>query len=98
MNDSTFYAQLNKIRKSRFKKELIVDHNLEKSSEAWIIKTKGKLWHDRSFRHGEVMAFTNDPIDAWMNSKGHKKTILRRKYRYVGFAKVGDYGYIARFR
>lgn len=97
MNDSTFYAQLNKIRKSRFKKELIVDPALEKSGHAWLIKIKDNLRHDYSNYYGEVITFTNDPVDAWMNSKPHKKTILRGKYRYVGFARVGN-TYIARFR
>lgn len=30
-------------------------------------------------------------FDAWMNSPGHRRTILTPRYRYMGFARSGQY-------
>jgi uncharacterized protein YkwD len=85
-DSETFYSDLNSARSKRLIKTLTVDSELEKESEAWLIKTNGKLWHDHSINKGEVLARSWRPFTAWMKSKGHKKTMLRRKYRYVGYA------------
>jgi len=83
-----FYTRLNKMRRNRLLPELTIDPKLEASSAAWIKKTKGKLMHDYSNNYGEVLGRCVDSIDCWMESKPHKKTMLRRKYRFVGYAIV----------
>lgn len=48
--------------------------------------------------YGEVLAKnTDDVLQAWLDSKPHRKTLLKRRYRYIGMAKK-DECYCARLR
>lgn len=94
-----FYAQLNDERGNR--RQLTVDSSLCKSAKAWVLKIKSsKLSHDYSGNFGEVLAKgTMSPFYSWMNSAGHKKTILNKEYRFVGYYYDKESGIAcARFR
>jgi uncharacterized protein YkwD len=52
--------------------------------------------HDRSAGK-EVIAYNGDPIDFWMNSPSHKRLILHKRIKKVGYAQYEGYS-VARFK
>lgn len=92
-----FYSDLNQIRKKRGLRSLSVDSSLVKSCERLLIRNKGMLVHSVT-TYGEVLAKnTDDVLQAWLDSKPHRKTLLKKRYRYIGMAKK-DECYCARLR
>ena len=82
----TFYSELNKLRGHHH--QLIPDTTIAKSAEAWIKLIGTSLHHNFADQYAEVLAISYDPLNAWLNSPPHKKTILNKQYRYVGYAIV----------
>lgn len=93
-----FYVKLNEYRRERHLRELEIDTVLEKESLAQInkINTKyhGKLIHgsviDKNHKYKSEVLAKNSDLEIWLISPPHRKAILNRKARKVGFAKVGD--------
>lgn len=92
-----FYTDLNRLRKARLLPQLTVDSTLVCQCQKLMTKNKGKLVHSVT-TYGEVLAiYTDDVLDTWLNSKPHRRTLMGRKYRYIGMAKLGE-AYCARLR
>lgn len=91
-----FYSDLNKYRASRFMRPLSIDTSLEIESRTHINKIihvyKGSLRHgamnnkSHNFK-AEVLA-KNCDLNAWLNHKPHRKILLSRKARKIGFVKI----------
>lgn len=91
-----FYSQINAYRKSVHLKPLIIDEVLEKESSATInkINTRHKcsLVHSR-VRYGqmEVLAKNCDnDLQCWLGSKEHKKILLDKRARRIGYVRNND--------
>ncbi len=85
---SDVYQEINRIRKKHLLPALKVDTILEKESQNWvnrIIKNGRKLTHDHISNRYEVLARCEDPVDGWMNSKTHRKILLKRGVKRIGF-------------
>lgn len=85
MAQTDFYDRLNEYRKKRLLKPLKVDEQLVTEAKLWTIKVDGKVIHDRKTSRAEVITNGLDPLESWMSSKAHRKIIMGRKYRYIGF-------------
>lgn len=91
-NGQDFYTRLNECRKARLLKPLVIDTALETQSTNRIeiikIRYQGALVHGRcAAGQSEVLA-KNCDLDCWLESPGHKKILLNRKARRIGFVMV----------
>lgn len=97
------YDQLNSERVSHIRMPIKRDSVLEQQATEWLHimqqKYHGKLVHGpiRLLSKFEVLTTSADPIEAWMNSKSHRKAILSRRVRRVGIAEVNGV-YCARLK
>ena len=91
-----FYSDLNKYRKSRLMPALSIDSTLENEAETHVNKII-TVYHG-SLRHGtmnekshnfkaEVLAKNCDLV-AWLNHKSHRKILLSRRAKKIGFVKI----------
>lgn len=95
-----FYSELNAIRRKHFLRELQVDSSLVKESDAQINKIqnkyRGSLIHgsENDTNHkfkGEVLAkYCDSDLTCWMESPDHRRIILSRKAKKIGYAKIND--------
>jgi uncharacterized protein YkwD len=93
-NNQSFYNELNDIRSKHLLKPLAVDTVLEKESKQWLLATSKhrSLIHGKSTpRNGEkyraeVLANCPSSLECWMESPAHRKIILSRKARKIGYA------------
>lgn len=85
MAQEDFYDRLNALRKKRLMRPLKVDEKLEAEVKRWLIVADGRVMHDWKTFRAEVVTNCLDPLECWMESKPHKRIIMKRKYRYIGF-------------
>lgn len=85
--DSTFYAELNKMRRWRLMRPLKIDTVIAAGAIKWAeVQNKNNLFHNTRDEFAEVLVKNSaDPLKSWMNSPPHRKILLGRKYRYIGF-------------
>lgn len=90
-----FYRKLNTIRKNNFKRKINRDLSLEKESESYLRKMlllyKGKLVHDKFTTRYEVITTCDDALECWMDSKPHRRILMRRRVKKIGVAFVDGY-------
>lgn len=80
--------------------DLIVSQDLERAAQHWaeVMAQDGKLrhgdfqgrlqgteWQTIAENIAEGQESSHEVVRVWMNSRGHRKNILNRDYRYVGF-------------
>lgn len=94
-----FYVKLNEYRRSHLLRELEIDTVLEKEASARIDKIIS-VYHG-GLRHGdvtptkghhfkaEVLAKGSD-LEIWLRHIPHRKLILNRKARRIGFVRKGE--------
>jgi len=94
-----FYAKLNDYRRSHFLRVLEVDTILENEASQRIDKINN-VYHG-GLRHGdvtppkghhfkaEVLAKGSD-LEIWLRHPPHRKLILNRKARRIGFVRKGE--------
>jgi uncharacterized protein YkwD len=97
------YDQLNRERLKHLRMPIKRDSVLEQQAAEWLrimqVKYHGRLVHGpiRLLARYEVLTTSDDPVEAWMNSKSHRKAIFSRRVRRIGIAKVNGV-YCARLR
>lgn len=78
-----------------FKRRIVRDSSLEKESEAYLRKMlkmyNGKLVHDKFTTRYEVITTCDDALECWMDSKPHRKILMRRRVKKIGVAFVDGY-------
>lgn len=95
-----FYVQLNEYRKSHFLRALEIDTMLEKEASARVDKIN--TVYRGALRHGnvkppkghkfksEVLAKGDEDLEGWLRHVPHRKIILNRKARKIGFIRKGE--------
>jgi len=100
LSAQNFYKELNAIRKengiSPAKRSLFLQVNSYLWARKCVNKYNSHLMHDRKGGF-EVIAYNVDPIEWWMNSKPHKKTLLNNRLKKVGYGQYKGYA-VARFK
>lgn len=88
-----FYSDLNEYRKAHFLKPLKIDSALEVES---MIRVNKIIKNNRALSHGSVKDIVGEVVakncdsdlQCWLDSPGHKKIILSRKARRIGYVKI----------
>lgn len=97
------YREINRARVRHFRMPIKRDTALEKQATEWLqnmqAKYRGSLMHGSIRRKAkfEVLTTSDHPIDAWMNSKSHRKALLSRRVRGIGIVQVNGV-YCARLK
>lgn len=100
LSSQNFYEELNAIRKERgispIKKSIFLQIGCKRWAKKCVNKYNAHVMHDRSAGK-EVIAYNVYPVEFWMNSPSHRRIILHRGIKKVGFAQYEGYS-VARFR
>jgi len=100
LSAQNFYEHLNSIRKDKgispVKKDIFLQIGCKRWAKICVKKYNAHVMHDRSAGK-EVIAYNGDPIDFWMNSPSHKRLILHKRIKKVGYAQYEGYS-VARFK
>lgn len=90
-----FYRNLNSIRRSRLKCNIIADTVLEKEASEYLDRMlriyNGKLVHDKFTTRYEVITSCDNALNCWIDSKPHRKILLSRKVKKIGVAFIDGY-------
>jgi len=100
LSAQNFYSELNEYRKRHFLRPLEVDSMLEIESKIQINKIINR-WHgglvhgsvnDKNHKFKTEVLNKNCESDliCWLESPPHKKAILSRKARKIGYAKINN--------